>query len=176
MKSSMSHSVDLSRRGFLVSLAAVGLAGCATGPQPVANPSLRISHFVVDAEPLRNLGGGYNADYLKKAVTEEANKQFAPFLGGPKDNVLTLQIGALQMPAQPDERFDVGMGGSASNDYLDGVVILKQGAQVNQYKFLTVSASSSGGAWYLPDNVWRRETALAKQYVDWVRREIFGSF
>ena len=176
MKSSMLHSVDLTRRGFLVSLAAAGLAGCASGPQPVANPSLRISHFVVDAEPLRNLGGGYNADYLKKAVTEEASKQFAPFLGGPKDNVLTLQIGALQMPAQPDERFDVGMGGSASNDYLDGVVILKQGAQVSQFKFLTVSQSSSGGAWYLPDNVWRRETALAKQYVDWVRREIFGSF
>lgn len=176
MKSSMLRSADLTRRGFLFSAAAVGLAGCATGPQPVANPSLRISRFIVDAQPLRDLGGGYNADYLQKAVTAEATKQFAPFLGGPKENELTLQIGSLQMQAQPDERFDLSMGGGGSNDYLDGVVILKVGNSVNRYKFLTVTPSSSGGAWYLPDNIWRRETALAQQYVDWVRREIFGSF
>jgi hypothetical protein len=53
---------------------------------------------------------------------------------------------------------------------------VKQGANVTRTKFLTVTPSSSGGAWYLPDNVWRRETALAQMYVDWVAREVFGRF
>ena len=176
MKSSTLHSVDLTRRGFIVSLAALGAAGCQTTPRPVANPGFRISRFVVDAQPLRDLGGGYNADFLQKAVSEEAARQFAPFMGGPRDNEIILQIGALQMPAQADERFEISFGGGGSNDYLDGVVIIKQGGATSRYKFLTVSPTTSGGAWYLPDNVWRRETALAKQYVDWVRREVFGSF
>ena len=176
MKSSMLRSGDLTRRSFVVSLAALGVAGCQTAARPVANPNFRIARFVVDAQPLRDLGGGYNADFLEKAVTAEAARQFAPFLGGPKGNELILQIGALQMPAQPDERFEVGFGGGQSNDYLDGVVIIKQGNTVSRYKFLTVSPSSSGGAWYLPDNVWRRETVLAKMYVDWVAREVFGRF
>ncbi len=176
MKSSMSRSGNLTRRGFFVSLAALGVAGCQTASRPVANPNFRISRFIIDAQPLRDLGGGYNADFLEKAVTAEAAIQFAPFLGGPKDNELTLQIGALQMPSQPDELFGNGFDGGSSNDYLDGVVIIKQGKTVNRYKFLTVSPSSSGGAWYLPDNVWRRETALAKLYVDWVCREVFGRF
>ena len=176
MKSLMLHSADLTRRGFFVSLAALGLAGCQTvGRTSLAPPGFRIARFKVDAQPLRDLGGGYNADFLEKAVTEEAKKQFAPFLGGPKDNELTLQIGALQMQSQPDERYDVGFGGSSS-DYLDGFVIVKQGANVTRTKFLTVTPSSSGGAWYLPDNVWRRETALAQMYVDWVAREVFGRF
>ena len=177
MKSSMLRSADLTRRGFVVSLAALGLAACqTTGKTTLAPPGYRISRFVIDAQPLRDLGGGYNADFLQKAVTEEATKQFAPFMGGPKDNVLTLQIGALQMQAQPDERYDVGFGGGSSSDYLDGFVIVKQGANVTRTKFLTVTPSSSGGAWYLPDNVWRRETVLARMYVDWVAREVFGRF
>lgn len=176
MKSSTLRSGNLTRRGFFVSLAALGVAGCQTMPRPGADPSFRISRFVVDATPLRELGGGYNADFLQKAVSEEAARQFAPFMGGPRGNELVLQIGALQMPAQPDERFEIGMGGGNSNDYLDGVVIVTKGGVSSRYKFLTVSPSSSGGAWYLPDNVWRRETVLARQYVDWVRREVFGSF
>lgn len=176
MKSSTLLSGKATRRGFLVSCAALAVAGCQTTPRPVANPSFRISRFVVDAQPLRDLGGGYNADFLQKAVTEEATRQFAPFMGGPRDNELIIQIGALQMPAQPDERYSVGFGGGESNDYLDGVVIVKQGASVNRYKFLTVSPSASGGQWNAPDNVWRRERILAQLYVDWVRREVFGSF
>lgn len=176
MKSSMSPSGKISRRGFMVSLAALGVAGCQTMPRPVANPSFRISRFVVDAQPLRDMGGGYNADFLQKAVTEEAAKQFAPFMGGPKENEIILQIGALQMQAQAAELYSAGFAGGWSNDYLDGVVIIKQGATVNRYKFLTVTPSSSGGAWYLPDNIWRREAVLAKQYVDWVCREVFGRF
>ncbi len=177
MKSSTLRSAELTRRGLFASVAALALAGCQTTVRtPLAPPGFRISRFIVDAQPLRDLGGGYNADFLQKAVTEEATKQFAPFMGGPKGNELTLQIGALQMPAQPDERFEVGFGGGNSNDYLDGVVIVKQGATVTRTKFLTVSPSSSGGAWYLPDNVWRREKVLAEMYVDWVCREVFGRF
>lgn len=175
MKSLMSPSVDVTRRGFFLSLAALGVAGCQTAGRPVANPNYRISRYIIDAQPLRDLGGGYNADYLEKVVTAEAAKQFAPFMGGPKDNELTLQIGALQMQSQAGELFGSGFGGW-SNDYLDGVVIVKQGATVNRYKFLTVSPSSSGGAWYLPDNIWRRETALGQLYVEWVAREVFGRF
>lgn len=172
----MLPSADLTRRSFFVSLAALGVAGCQTTGQRLAAPGFRISRFSVDAQPLRELGGGYNADFLQKAVTAEATTQFAPFMGGPKENELILQIGALQMQSQPDERYDVGFGGGSSNDYLDGVVIVKQGATTTRTKFLTVTPSSSGGAWYLPDNVWRREAVLAKMYVDWVCREVFGRF
>ena len=175
MKSSTSSSGKLTRRGFFVSLAALGLAGCQTAGRPVANPNFRIARFVVDAQPLRDLGGGYNADFLQQAVTQEAAKKFAPFMGGPAGNEVILQIGALQMQAQPAELYGFGID-SWSNDYLDGVVIVKQGGVVNRYKFLTVTPSSAGGAWYLPDNVWRRERVLAQQYVEWVRREVFGSF
>lgn len=175
MKSSMWRSADLTRRGFLASCAALAVAGCQTAARPVPNPAFRISRFIVDAQPLRDLGGGYNADFLQQAVTEEAARQFAPFMGGPRENELIIQIGALQMQAQAAERFSVGFDGE-SNDYLDGVVIVKQGSVSNRYKFLTVTSSSSGGLWNLPDNIWRRERALAKQYVDWVRREVFGSF
>src|ERR1700726_3364783 len=69
---------------------------------------------------------------------------------------------------------DINVFQLADNDYLDGVVTLvgPNGQQLATKDILTVSPSSSGGAWYLPGGEQRRAVALAQAFAAWARRYI----
>ena len=58
--------------------------------------------------------------------------------------------------------------GGIPSDYLEGEVIVGSSA----FPMLVTQASSSGGAWYLPDNEQRRLIAIADSFASWIKRRV----
>ncbi len=154
-----------------LALAAVLAAGVAEARapahhRPVARAAPAIS---VDVGPLLAQGLGGYAEALRAELTEALQAQFAGSLR-PGERLVVL----LRSISLATYTGDINVFQLADNDYLDGVVTLvgPNGQELATKNILTVSLSSSGGAWYLPGGEQRRTVVLAQTFAAWARRYI----
>ena len=78
--------------------------------------------------------------------------------------MLTARVHSVQLSTYTG----VERGGGVPSDYLEGEVIV--GGQA--FPMLVTQASSSGGAWYNPDNEVRRLIAIADSFASWIKRRV----
>lgn len=166
----------LSRRfvtsGLMLSLG-MGLASLA--PTPAAAQNVRISRIVVDTEPLRARGisGSYLAA-LDRSLRRNLGAEFADSrAAGGQGATLIVRIDGLSMndPSGPSRR---GWGGDSSSDYMDGTVTVAgpRNELITSFPLMNTLPTSSGGAWYDPNNEAKRLDALGASYAQWVRRKL----
>lgn len=166
----------ISRRTVLRALAALpaaALAGCvSTQAQTTV-----YSRLVVDVSPMRALGAGPWADLFQTALTQAMAREFAGRIvpGERSAPILMARINSVSLNSFAgggggDLRFG---GGEASNDYVDGevMVVAASGREVlERHPILSAIPSGTAGAWYLPDIDQRRYIALANQFAGWAKR------
>ena len=176
----------LSRRSFLLGSAAFALVTLGGSPGQAqfapGPPSLlpaRFSSVSVDLGPLRALGLGAYAEFIRQALVAEMRRAFADRLGGPGPALIVRITGvSLNSYAGSGQGGGRGrsLGGGSDNDYLDGeaLIVGPRGAVLARHPQLSVVPASSGGAWYDPQSEQRRAVALAQHYAAWLRRTVGG--
>jgi hypothetical protein len=170
-------AVAPTRSGTKLAIASVALAlasvlgtSMAEARVPAHHPVLRAAPAIsVDVGPLLAQGLGGYAEGLRDELTQALQAQFAGSLR-PGERLVVL----LRSISLATYTGDINVFQLADNDYLDGVVTLvgPNGQQLATKDILTVSPSSSGGAWYLPGGEQRRAVALAQAFAAWARRYI----
>ncbi|MFI5014325.1 MAG: hypothetical protein ACHQAY_18465 [Hyphomicrobiales bacterium] len=154
---------------------ALGAALCAaawlTAGKAEARPHGRpAGGIAVDVTPLLAQGLGGFAEVVRADLTQALQAQFAGRLGPGERLVVVVRGISLRSY----------IGGDSirwpDNDYLDGVVTLvgPNGQVLATQKILSVSPSSSGGAWYIAGGELRRTAALSQSFAAWARRYIPG--
>ena len=166
---------QISRRSFLVaSLAALApvIASSVSAALRVRGAGHPSSSIVVDVDRLRALGLG---------ATAELQSVLADRIGGRN---LVVRITGLTLSAYAGGGGGGGGagggggggrgGGGGETDYLEGEALLlgAGGEIVARHPQLLALPSSTGGAWYRPDNEQRRIVILARYYAQWLRRTI----
>ncbi|GJD98763.1 hypothetical protein [Methylobacterium isbiliense] len=172
----------ITRRSFLAasSAAASAFVPAASSAAPrVRGAGQAPSSVAVDVDRLLALGLGPTAELIRSAMTAELQTVFADRLGGQR---LVVRLTGLTLSAYVGG----GAGGSGGGggggggrgggggdtDYLEGeaLVLGPRGEIVARYPQLLALPSSTGGAWYQPDNEQRRIVILARYYAQWLRR------
>jgi hypothetical protein len=155
-------------------LGLVSALGCAASLPALAQGSRalpeRFSSVAVDVRPLRALGLGQYAEFVRQVLLVELQRAFSDRIGGPGPR-LVVQINALTMNSYAGEGSRFGFGGT-NNDYLDGVALVlgPRGEVLVEKPQLSVVPATSGGAWYDPGSENRRVVALAAHFAGWLRR------
>lgn len=153
------------RRAIAAALAALITAGASAAPA-------RGADVIVDATPLRERGAGILGEALAAQVATEARVA----LGGrlPAGTRLVIRLDAVQMSGFPGDSGGGpnSRGGGGSSDYVSGELLLTDGRGnvLARHPQLLALPSSSGGAWYAPENEQRRVAALARAYAAWAVR------
>jgi hypothetical protein len=154
----------MNRRVFLSGLAT--LAAAFSLPtwfgRDAAAQGQTFSRVVVDTRPLQARGGGAAASVIGPRLQASLQRELAGRIGrgGP---VLTARVHSIQLSTYTG----VERGGVPS-DYLEGEVIA--GGQA--FPMLVTQASSTGGAWYSPENEVRRLIAIADSFASWIKRRV----
>ena len=155
----------LTRRAIAVALAVLITAGTSAVPA-------RGADVIVDATPLHERGAGILGDVLAVQIAAEARAA----LGGrlPAGTRLVIRLDSVQMSGfvgdsggGPNSR-----GGGGSSDYVSGELLItsERGEVLARHPQLLALPSSSGGAWYAPENEQRRVAALARAFAGWAVR------
>lgn len=166
---------SISRRQFFIAAAsAVGVSSVATAVNAAPHdPGASAPSFSVDVERLRSLGLGPAAEWLRSAVTAELRIAFPT---GFDHRRLIVRITGLALSSYVGRgsRGGHGSGGGGDTDYLEGeaLVIGTRGDIISRHPQLLALPSSSGGAWYEPENEKARIANLARSYVYWLSRDI----
>jgi hypothetical protein len=175
MRSSTWPSADRPTRRALLAAAALLLVGKAAVVPALAQTAGPYGRIIVDVAPLEAKGMGSFARVVQAAVEAAAAKSFAgavtPGAGGLP--TLIIQVSGVSLSAY------VGGGGfrlndgGAPNDYMEGRLITRMGGKtLTTLPMLSALPSTSGGAWYAPDNDQRRLLALAEHFTWWSRRKL----
>jgi hypothetical protein len=155
----------MNRRVFLSGLAALaaGLSLPAWLGRGAAAQGQTFSRIVVDTKPLQARGAAAAASVVGPRLQASLQRELAGRIGrgGP---VLTARVHSVQLSSYTG----VERGGGVPSDYLEGEVIA--GGQA--FPMLVTQASSSGGAWYNPDNEVRRLIAIADSFASWIKRRV----
>lgn len=163
---------SISRRQFLIAVSAVGMSSLATAANAAPHfPGGSPPSCSVDVDRLRSLGLGSAADWLRSAMTDELRNAFAT---GVAHRKLIVRLTSLMLASYVGRGSRSGHGGGGDTDYLGGEILIV-GARaeiVGRYPQLLALPSSSGGAWYKPDNERERIANLARAYVYWLTRTI----
>jgi hypothetical protein len=154
----------MNRRVFLSGLAAfaAGLSLPSWFGGVAAAQGQTFSRIVVDTRPLQARGGGAAASIIGPRLQASLQRELAGRIGrgGP---VLTARVHSVQLST-----FTGVERGGVPSDYLEGEVIA--GGQA--FPMLVTQASSSGGAWYSPENEARRLIAIADSFASWIKRRV----
>lgn len=157
------------------------LAGCAAFAMSAVSPALAqaqsYASISVDVSPLRAFGiGGRHLEDIRSLLTQAMQRAFAGRVGLRSAPQLVVRLSAIQLSP------DTGMGGtgwrrggdgSSSSDYMEGEALVLSGRQViKRHPQLLALPSSTGGAWYSPDNERRRVVALCEAYAGWLARSL----
>jgi hypothetical protein len=127
---------------------------------------------IVDATPLRERGAGILGEVLAAQVAADARVA----LGGrlPAGTRLVIRLDSVQMSGFPGDSGGGpnSRGGGGSSDYVSGELLITdgRGEVLARHPQLLALPSSSGGAWYAPENEQRRVAALARAYAAWAVR------
>lgn len=146
------------RFAFGALVASTLLAACVSVPP--GNPALRISQVQIDMGPyIANEGGGANR--IKAELAKQAKAKFAPYMGRPQDPVLVLQIQTVML----SKGFGVTRGsGNNGTDAMQGVAIVKDGAQQKTYPILAQIEA---------DDVIEPQNIVA-DFLGWTEKYVFG--
>ena len=160
------------RRRFMAT--AIG-AAAALLAGPAASQQAAYSRISIDVERLRDRGHGPFADLVQANLRRAMQRAFAGRTGQRGAPVLTVRITLLQLSSfvggGGSRRF--GGSGGGSSDYMEGEALVSQGSQlIRRHPQLSAIPSSSGGAWYAPDNEQRRAVALCEHYAGWLARAL----
>jgi hypothetical protein len=154
----------MNRRAFLSGLAA--FAGGLSLPHWLGGDALSqgqtFSRIVVDTRPLQARGATAAAAVIGPHLQASLQRELAGRIGrgGP---VLTARVHSVQLSF-----YSGATRGGVPSDYLEGEVIV--GGQA--FPMLVTQASSTGGAWYLPDNEARRLISIADSFASWIKRRV----
>ena len=120
------------------------------------------SRIVVDTKPLQVRGWSGEASVIGPRLQASLQRELAGRIGrgGP---VLTARVHSVRLSS-----YTGADRGGIPSDYLEGEVIVGSSA----FPMLVTQASSSGGAWYLPDNEQRRLIAIADSFASWIKRRV----
>lgn len=165
---------SISRRQFFIVASAVGMSSLATAVNAAPHfPGSSSPSYSVDVDRLRSLGLGPAADWLRLAMTDELRNAFAT---GVAHRKLIVRLTSLTLSSYVGRgsRSGHGSGGGGDTDYLEGEILIAgpRGEIVGRYPQLLALPSSSGGAWYQPDNERERIVNLARAYIFWLPRTI----
>jgi hypothetical protein len=166
-----------SRRSFLLGLATslAATPALAQFAAPAGFPA-QFSSVVVDVRPLQARQLGAYAEFVRQALTAELQRAFADRLGGPGPRLVVVVSGISLSPYAGGTSLGRGRfgGGGGDNDYLEGEALLvgARGEVLARRPQLSVTPSSSGGAWYDPLSEQKRTAVLAQHYAQWLRRQI----
>lgn len=150
------------------------LLGSAQAQDGAGRGAERLSGIRVDVQPLLAQGGGAPAVDLREDLLAALRTEFADRLGG-AGPVLVVRIKGLSINPYVGSGGGRGrFGGGTQSDYLDGEALLvgRRGEVLLRHPQLSVTPSSSGGAWYDAESERRRITALAEHYAGWLRRAL----
>ena len=158
--------------GFLV-LAPLGastsaMARAARLP-PQAAPSL-----VVDVSRLRALGLGQQADIVRTVIARTLAEDTPQVRGRLVVRITGLSLSSFGGTNSGAGAVGTGAGGAVNNDYLEGeALIVGPGGQiVDRVPQLMALPSTSGGAYYLPGQEFRRVEELSRDFALWLKRRL----
>lgn len=166
-------TLSISRRQFFIAASAVGISLATAVNAAPQFPGSSSPSYSVDIDRLRSSGLGPVADWLRSAMTDELSNAFAT---GAAHRKLIVRLTSLTLSSYVGRgsRGGRGSGGGGDTDYLEGEILIvgARGEIVGRYPQLLALPSSSGGAWYQPDNERERIVNLARAYVYWLARTI----
>jgi hypothetical protein len=168
--STIDQTFPLSRRALLFALGASALAA------PAQAQAQAYSRITADASRLRELGLGPYAREIEANLARSLARAFAGRTGVRGAPALLVRITGVQLSSyaggEGGDGFRFGGGGSSS-DYMDGEALVLDGRRVlSRHPQLATLPSSSGGAWYGPQNEQRRTAALCDHYAGWLARAL----
>lgn len=153
----------------------LGLAAAVITLPAQAQPRA-YSRITVDTSRLRELGLGPYAQYVEANLVRSLSQAFAGRAGVRGAPALVVRITSLQLSSYAGSGgggFHFGGGGGSSSDYMDGEALVYEGRRlVTRHPQLSALPSSSGGAWYGPQNEQRRTVALCDHYASWLARAL----